>query len=134
MGYNTSAAKNAFQQTLHNTNQSTKNPADQSERISYGVISDVNQDTSQVKVRMYKPDGTTGDEISPGYLPILNPLSQIHLNYGLLREGLVVRIFWKGKLEPQTALIEVIGDETLTFLHKTPEQNSIEIGPFRIFS
>lgn len=132
--YSTSAPKNALQQTLHNTSREAGNPADEQLRISYGTISEVNQETSQVKVRIYKADGSLGEEITKGFLPIINPLSQIHMNYGLLRDGLVVRIFWKGKLEPQNALIEVIGDEDLAFLQKKPEQNEMQVGPFLIFS
>ncbi len=132
--YQSPAAKNSFQKVLHNTAKEAGNPADEQLRISYGTISEVNQETSQVKVRIYKPDGSLGEEITKGFLPIINPLDQIHMNYGLLRDGLVVRIFWRGKLEPQNALIEVIGDEELAFLQKKPQQNEIEIGPFRIFS
>lgn len=131
--YNSPAAKNSFQKLLHNTSRDAGSPSDEGNRISYGVISEVNQDTSQVKVRGYDQDGSLGEEITKGFLPILNPLSQVHMNYGLLREGLVVRIFWRGKLEPQNALIEVIGDEELAFLQKKPEPNEIQVGPFKIF-
>lgn len=133
-GYNSSAPKNNLQQALNKTSKEAKSPVDEQQRINYGVISEVNHDTSQVKVRALRSDGKLGEEISKGFLPLLNPLSQIHLLYGLLREGLVVRIFWRGKLEPQNAVIEVIGDEEHNLLTKSPEPNEITIGPFKIFS
>ena len=131
--YTTSAAKNALAQTLHKTANEAGNPADEQVRIGYGAISEVDYDTSQVKVKMYRPDGSPGEELTKGFLPVLNPLSQIHMNYGLLREGLVCRIYYRGKLDPSFALIEVIGDEELSFLQKAPEANEIQIGPFLIF-
>lgn len=133
--YRTTAARNQVQQALSETGKAVGQPQDRQERISYGIISKVNADTSQVKVRMLKADKEPGEEISPQFLPLINSLSEIHHLYGALREGLLVRIYWRGKLGPKNdALIEVIGDEDSSFLKKSPENNEIDIGPFKIFS
>ena len=134
MGYSNSSAKNLLQQNLKDISSKLGQPADEQDRISYGIISKVEQETSQVKVRFLLEDGKIGEEVFAGFMPVITPLSQIHHLWGLLREGLVVRIYWKGKLEPQTALIEVIGDEEHKFLNKEPMINEINIGPYRIFS
>ncbi len=133
-GYTSSAPKNQLQQNLHENTREASQPPNEQERITYGVISDVDYESSQVKVKLLKSDGKIGEEITKGFLPLATPLSEIHLLWGALREGLVVRVYWKGKLAPREVIIEVIGDEEHKFLNKTPIQNEIAIGPWRIFS
>ena len=132
--YNSSAPKNVFQQKLHNTSREARNPSDEADRITYGVISAVNYNNGQVKVKRILSDGRVGEEISGGYLPVSTPLSFIHHNFGALREGLVVRIYYKGKLSPKNVIIEVIGEEDHRFVSKEPQQNEIKIGAWRIMS
>jgi len=134
MSYSSSAPKNVFQQKLHNTSRESISPKDEADRITYGVISKVNYDIGQVKVKRLLEDGKVGDLISDGFLPLSTPISDIHLRFGALREGLVVRIYYKGKLSPKDVIIEVIGDEDFKFLSKEPVQNEIVIGPHKIFS
>jgi len=133
MSYTSSAPKNILQQKMHDTAKDSRTPPDEADRITYGIISAVNYENSQVKVRKILTDGKIGDEISDGYLPLSTPLSEIYLLWGALREGLVVRVYYKGKLSPKNIIIEVIGDEEHKFLNKEPVQNEINIGPFRIF-
>lgn len=128
------AAKNSLEQKLQRNQMEAGQPANDQDRIGYGIISSVNHDTSQVKIKLLTADGQPGPELRGGYLPLLTPLNVIHLLYGALREGLVCRIYWKGKLRPRTPLVEVIGDETHSFLNKVPRENKIAIGPFQIFS
>jgi hypothetical protein len=132
--YNSSAPKNVFQQRFHETSRVARNPSDEADRITYGVISAVNHNNGQVKVRRILTDGKIGNEISGGYLPLSTPLSFIHHNFGALREGLVVRVYYKGKLNPKNVIIEVIGDEDHVFLNKIPAENEIQIGPWRILA
>jgi len=133
-GYSSSSPKNILQQKMHENTREAGQPADEQERITYGIISEINYESSQVKVKLLKADGKIGDEISGGYLPLATPLSEIHLLWGALREGLVVRVYWKGKLRPRDAIVEVIGDEDHKFLQKPPSLNEIAVGPWRIFS
>jgi len=133
-GYSSSAPKNKLQQSLHETNRKASQPPDEQDRITYGVISAIDEKTSQVKVKKLLADGKIGNEISNGFLPLATPLSEIYLLWGALREGLVVRVYWRGKLAPRNAVIEVIGDEDHSFIKKVPYQNEIGTGPWRIFS
>jgi hypothetical protein len=134
MTYRSSAPKNEFQQKFKDVSSQSRNPPDEADRITYGVISEVNFNNGQVKVKKLLADGKIGDEISEGFLPLSTPLSEIHLLWGALREGLVVRVYYKGKLTPRNQIIEVIGDEEHSFLNKEPISNEIEIGPYKIFS
>jgi hypothetical protein len=133
-GYKTTAPKNSLQQTVQDSTRGVGQPVDEQLRISYGVISEVDEETSQVRVRFLKEDGTAGEPIGPGFYPLINPLHEIHFQYGLLREGLIVRIYWRGKRTPENSIVEVICDEESPFLTKKPERNEIEIGSFKIFS
>jgi hypothetical protein len=133
MGYSSAAPKNILQQKLHETSRESMLPKDEEDRITYGIISEINYNNGQVRVRRILSDGKIGDEISNGFLPLSTPLSEIHLLWGALREGLVVRVYYKGKLSPKNVIIEVIGDEDHQFLNKAPLQNEIEIGPYKIF-
>ena len=84
-GYNSSAPKNKLQQALHETNRQAQQPSDEQDRITYGIISSVNYDSGQVKVKKLNAEGKVGNEISEGYLPLATPLSEIHLLWGALR-------------------------------------------------
>ena len=132
--YSSSAPKNIFQQKFHDTSRQARNPSDEADRITYGVISAINYNNGQVKVRRILADGRIGDEISGGFLPLATPLAIVHHLFGALREGLVVRIYYKGKLNPKNVIIEVIGEEDHQFISKEPRQNEIKIGAFRIMS
>ena len=127
------APRTKYQQNLDRVSRETGNPSDYQERISYGVISAVNYNSGQVKVKLLESDGKIGEEISSGYLPLATPLSEIHLLWGALREGLVVRIYWRGKANFKDAIIEVIGDEEHRFLAKEPEMNELATGPWKTF-
>jgi len=67
-------------------------------------------------------------------MPLTTPISEIHHLWGALREGLVVRVYWRGKLNPKNAIIEVIGDEDHKFLSKEPQLNELPVGVWRLFS
>lgn len=133
IGYSSAAPKNILQQKLHETSRESMLPKDEDDRITYGVISEINYNNGQVRVRKILSDGKIGDEISNGFLPLSTPLSEIHLLWGALREGLVVRIYYKGKLSPKNVIVEIIGDEDHRFLNKAPLQNEIEIGAWKVF-
>jgi hypothetical protein len=129
-----SAPKNALEQKLQRTQQEASQPAHEQDRVGYAIITDINPDTSQVKVRLLKADGELGETLPGGFLPLVNPLEDIHLRFGALRKGLVCRIYWRGKLKPKNPLVEVIGDEGYSFLKKKPANNSVDIGPYAVFS
>jgi hypothetical protein len=129
-------SRNKLQNNMQSTHQKSETPVDDSHNIAYGLITAVNNDTSQVKVKLYTTDSTfASDEILNGaYLPLLNPLIQIQHEWGAIRVGLLVRVHWKGKLNQKNAVIEIVGDEESPFLNKEPLQNELPTGPFRIFS
>ena len=129
-----SAPKNKLEQTLKKTHQEAGQPVNEQDRTGYAIISEVNEDTSQVKIKILRADGSVGEELRGGFLPLQNPLADIHHRFGALRKGLVCRIYWKGRLTPRNPIVEVIGDEEHLLLKKKAATNKVEIGPFQIFS
>ena len=129
-----SASQNLLQQTIGKLKLDSNQTSDDADRISYGIISDIDEATSQVKVRFLKEDKTPGELVTDGFLPLINSLDSIHLIYGPLRPGLLVRIFWRGKIRPRTAMIEIIADENSSFLQKEPQPDEINIGPHYFLS
>ena len=127
--------RNIFQKTLKESHEKAGQPSDQQERISYGEIVDVNKD-SQLKVKMYKSKGRGTDLLimDGAWLPLLQPLNVIHVLYGRVHVGMKVRIFWTGKNEPKTAIIEVVGDADHNIEIKSPESNRFDTLPFKILS
>jgi hypothetical protein len=132
-GFNSAAPKNKLQKALHETNRLASQPPDDQIKITYGVISEINNKNGQVKVKRLTADGKVGGLISGSFLPLATPFSEIYLLWGALREGLVVRVYSKGKLTQKNAIIEVIGDEGHSFVTKAPYQNEVGIGAYRIF-
>jgi len=130
----TTAAQNKLQQFANDTGIAARSPVDEQDRITYGVISAVDDETSQVKVRELLSDGKVGNEIFPQFAPLATPLSQVHLLWGMLRKGLVCRIYWKGKHSARKGIIEIIGDEDHKLLNQAPVANEITIGPWKIFT
>lgn len=134
--YRNSAPKNSFQSSLQKTSSAAVQPVEEQDRISYGIVLDVNE-KSRVKVKMFRSNSQGGDLIIAGgsHLPVLQPLSVIHMLYGPLRKGLVVRLFWKGKLEPKgNVIIEVIGNEDHQLATKELEVPALDQQPYKIFS
>lgn len=130
----TNAAKNKLQQFSRDTRIDAKGPVQEQERSTFGIITEVDDETSQVKVRLLTADGKAGESIGEGFHPVINPLSEIHKMWGLLRKGLVVKIYWKNQLSPRIGMIEVVGDENHRILNKAPVANEIFIGPYKIMT
>jgi hypothetical protein len=118
------------------TSRSSSAPTQDQQCIRYGVITEVNKDTSQVKVRLFT--NADKDDIDiVNYNPILNSLSEIHLLYGELRQGLYIRFFYKGKEDPKQncrGLVEIIADEESDFLRRLEGVNVIDTGPYKLMS
>jgi hypothetical protein len=129
-----STSRNTFQQAIKSSSDRADQPADQQERISYGEIIDVNKD-SQVKVKMYRSKERGEIEIMGGsWMPLLQPLSVVHHLYGRLHKGMKVRIFWTGKHEPTTAIIEVIGGKDHDIIIKSVESNRVDTLAYKTIS
>src|SRR5512145_1929339 len=108
--YRSSAPRNQLEQKVNTISSEASQPSYAQERISYGIISAVDNNTSQVKVTLLLDDGTPGEPLGNGFLPIINPLDQVYLNFGMLRENMRCRIYWRGRnYPPQTGLVEIIG-------------------------
>ena len=130
----TSGARSVWQEQLANAAIKAGQPVQDTLRIRYGIIIAVDHEDSQVKVRLFTDTGQNDYDL-PAYYPLINPLSQIHLLWGKLREGLAVRVFYKGKEDPpRNVLVEVIGDEGLDFLRKDRKENVIATGPYKLMS
>lgn len=133
--FRTSAPKNKFHQALNNTSREAANPVDEQDRISWGIITEVKPENSQVKVRLFSRDGELEPEILDGaFLPIINSLEHVHMLYGQLRKGLYVRVYWRGKLTPRQCIVEVVGDEDTNLFKKDPQVNDAETRPYKLFS
>lgn len=123
----------------HNENKQANKaswPVLDQQRIRYGIITAVNKDTSQVKIKLFT-NNDSDDIYINNYNPIINSLNQIHASYGALREGLLIRFFYRGKEDPlpvTRGLVEVIGDEEPEFLKKEGRSNVISTGPFKLMS
>ena len=142
--YGNSANRNLLKQKLTNLDEKAGSPVNEQLRVSYGYITDVDEETSQVKVKVFGRNqqediiiGETEKTPTGVFLPILQPLHLIHFFYGLLRKDLTVRIWWKGKNKPDSdSIIEIIGDDNFELFRtgkKEPEQNVISIGAYRLF-
>jgi hypothetical protein len=129
--------KNAAQQKRADARISQGQPLDEQDRFRFGVITEVN-DNNLVKVKFLGKNGQPdGEDISNGvFLPVINPLHVVHLMFGALRKGLICRVWWRGKVEPDpsTTFVEIIADEDHNFLKKEPEDNELTTGPSKIFS
>ena len=110
--------ENVVQKAFDTSMQRAGEPKDEQLRISYGVICDVNEDNSTVRVDTFDRGGNRtrigsgADQSGDGaLLPILQPITLIHQMFGSLRKGLVVRIYWRGKHIPgRESVVEVISD------------------------
>lgn len=124
-------------QTRRETNAAAgRTPSDEQDRIRYGIITKVNEN-SFVKIRLLNNAGEpVGSDIVDGaFLPLITPLSQIFMLWGSLRKGLLCRVFWRGKLEPNaSSAIEVIADEHHNFLKKEIQSNEIATNPYKLMS
>jgi len=135
MAYVSTTPRNLLEHHMRNTASEAMQPPHDIERISYGVISNINFDTSQVKVKFLTSDGIVDDSSETNsYFPLLSPIEDIHLKYGAIRIGLTVRVFWRGKLKPTQGYVEVIGDENFKFLSKQPLTNDVDVGPWHLLS
>lgn len=130
------AAKNLAQQKRSDNATAGRQPAVEQDRVRFGKIVAVNSN-NLVKVRLMNNQGDLeGPEIVNGsYLPLMNPLSAIYLMWGSLRPGLICRVYWHGKLDPDaSSVVEIIADEEHNFLKKEPESNEIATQPYKLLS
>lgn len=130
----TSGARSVWQEVRGGTALKSGQPVPDALRIRYGIITAVDYEDSQVKVKIFTDAGRADYDL-PAFYPLINPLSQVHLLWGKLREGLAVRVFYTGKEDPpKNVLVEVIGDEGLNFLRKDRKENVLATGPYKMMS
>lgn len=132
-----SAPKHSLADTIDKASSRAGEATDEGTRISYGRVVAVDHKTSQVKVIMFREAEKGGQLLvkQGAFIPLLTPLGQIHLLWGALREGLACRIYWRGKHEPQQAIVEIVGDEeTSNFLTQPISVNDIATGPWKILT
>jgi len=128
-----SSAKNLQQDKQAGTANLGAQPSDEQDRIRYGTITKVNEN-NMVKVKLLGKEGLPdGDDIVGGaFLPLMTPLPVIYLLWGTLRKGLICRVFWRGKLDPNAStIVEIIADDK-TYVKKYTYNTSIEFFPKEI--
>jgi hypothetical protein len=105
-------------------------------RIGYGVVTDVDIKTSQVKVKILKGDKEYDDKeiLNGAFLPIINGIEEVHNRFGSLRKGLFVRLHWTGRLEPKNCLVEIIAGEDSSLLEKDQIDNDLDHSAYKLFS
>lgn len=136
---------NTVQKSFQQNTQKASEPKDEQLRVSYGVIAEVNEDNSLVRVDVFDRNqqkirlgvGPNGKG-KGAFVPILQPITMIHQQFGALRKGLLVRVFWRGKHYPAAeSIIEIIsdaGEEIFTKGQKKPRSNELATGPCGIFT
>ena len=134
-GVTTSSPRSVRQQEHASTATKAGQPVLDNLRIRYGIITSVDEDTSQVRIRLFTNEGQPDIFIDTPQ-PLLNPLSEIHLLWGRLRKGLAVRFFYIGQesTPPSGRVVEIIGDEGLSFLKKETKENILATGPYKIIT
>lgn len=128
-------ARDKFVKSNQETAKQAGQPNQDSLNLRYGTIHTISEDKNRLSVRYCDSAGKDLDEISPMF-PYINPMSQIFLLWGALREGLAVRVFFKGRDgKTDQGIIEIIGDEhPRTFLAKDIKANELETGPYLLIS
>ena len=135
---------NVVQKTFDSQNQRAGEPKDEQLRISYGVIAEVNEDNSTVRIDIFDRSGkktrvgSDNDKRQGGaFLPVIQSLMTINNLFGALRKGLIVRLYWRGKHFPGAeSLVEIISDNTaleFTSGRKKPRSNELATQPWEIF-
>lgn len=135
---------NVVQKSFDISAQRAGEPKDEQLRVSYGVIVEVNEDSFTARVDIFDRGGQkkrigTGlnGQGEGAFLPLLQPITLIHREFGALRKGLIVRIFWRGKHYPGAeALVEVIsdaGEEIFFSGRKRPRANELSVQPHDLF-
>jgi hypothetical protein len=137
------SAKNALQQKVNSVETTALRPDQIGDHIAYGIITDVSP-SYQVKVSLLGDNGSIvpgGNIMGGSFIPLMNPLEDVFLRFGDLREGMTVRIHWRGtmnhNIHPQAikwAVVEVVSSEDHSFLNKPKEENTIAMYPHKIFS
>jgi hypothetical protein len=120
-------------QLLRSLQNETHSVPTETPRVEYGKITAVDEETSQVRVALASRNGWSPE--IPQFLPLMTPLSEIYLKWGALRPGLAIRLWYKGRENPRSGTVEVIGEETdLDFLKKEKKTNILDTGPYKLIT
>lgn len=136
--------ENSVQSGFANNHQRAGEPIDEQQRVSFGQIAEVNEDTQRVRVDIFgrngnlKRLGKTERNPEGPYIPVLQPLQVIHHLFGSLRKGLIVRVWWRGKQAPASeAIAEIVTDqEGAVFFtgEESARSNELATSPHEIFA
>ena len=109
--------------------QAVQRPAHKSVRRQKGKVLYVHPSVPQVKILLDSGRMAKGG----GWIPVMNPPSDIALRFGTLRQGLLAIISHTSDLE-KDAYAEIIGEEN-NILGNTPHQiNQVGTGLYEIFT
>ena len=130
------APRHKLEQTLMNTAQAATSPVDEQQRKGYGVIEEVDEGNSRVKVRLFSD---SGDFIvnDGAFSAVKNTLQEISHKFGKLRRGLIVMVEWRGKHGTRSPDIWVISDELEEHFksgRKVPRSNLLATLPHKVIS
>jgi len=104
-------------------------PADAGDRISYGIITDVNFANYQVKVRVL--GNRRHAKLENEWQSLITQQDEIFLRWGQLRKGMYCRIHWRGAIEAKYGFIEIIGDEETNLLKQSDKKNEVKTFPYK---
>jgi len=135
---------NRIQSGFDKTNQKAGDPVDDQQRWSFGIIADVNEENSRIRVDFFERKGKkvrlgagVDGEGDGAFIPILQDITDIHQRFGRLRKGLLVKVYWKGKHFPTSdSVAEVISDSPEAIFasgRKEPRSNEVSTSSWRIF-
>ena len=123
------SSKTTDQNGIQGTVRTASDPNPYGDRVSYGIITDVNFANYQVKVKIF---GEKGDQqIETGWQPLVTQQDEIFLKWGQLRKGMHCRIHWRGKSKARRGFVEIVADENASFLKQKDKKNELETMPYK---
>ena len=127
------APRTVLSQNIHRAQEAASKPTIGELQVSYGKVYEVHADGDQVRPLLF--DGEWSTTPYEFFLPLITPLSEVHLKWGSLRKGLTIRIWHHGPLSKVNGLVEIIGEEgDWDFLTKEKKANILNTGPYKLIT
>lgn len=127
-------SRNRYQQERQRSILEAGKPHNKSVQINYGRIEEVDEETHQVKVRLFNGNMVGSNPKVGDFIPVITDLSDILNKYGSLRVGLAVKVTWSGRVMSERAVAEVIGDEESGDWARQKKIDKGGVGAYRIFT
>jgi len=124
-----SAPKTIDQKGIQGTTKTAEEPDSYGDRISYGVITDVNFANYQVRVKIF--GGTVHPQLQNSWQALITQQDEIFLRWGQLRKGMHCRVHWRGSAQARRGFVEIIGDEEMNFIKQQDKPNEVKVFPYK---